>query len=148
MVDNYSALVVQNFIELTDFLKLFMVYLMVGHLVTSEESDSILLVDGKVLPVFQSPSCQENSLLICLYCRRGLIMGIWNSHTSFGNILGSVIASAFVATSWGLSFVIPGIIIAAFGIISFFTLVESKSLELVESVSFCVQSACIVLFMK
>lgn len=27
---------------------------------------------------------------------RGLIMGIWNSHTSIGNVLGNTIAGAFV----------------------------------------------------
>ncbi|RMB92073.1 hypothetical protein DUI87_31602 [Hirundo rustica rustica] len=57
-------------------------------------------------------------------CRRGLIMGIWNSHTSVGNILGSLIAGAWVSSAWGLSFVVPGIIIAVVGIICFFFLVE------------------------
>ncbi|KAG8434670.1 hypothetical protein GDO86_012871 [Hymenochirus boettgeri] len=56
--------------------------------------------------------------------KRGFIMGIWNSHTAVGNILGSLIAGAFVSSSWGLSFIVPGIIIAAFGIICFFFLVE------------------------
>ncbi|ETE71998.1 Glycerol-3-phosphate transporter [Ophiophagus hannah] len=37
--------------------------------------------------------------------RRGLIMGLWNSHTSVGNILGSLIAGYWVSTCWGLSFV-------------------------------------------
>ena len=40
--------------------------------------------------------------------RRGLIMGLWNSHTSLGNILGSLIAGAFVTYNWGLSFIVPG----------------------------------------
>jgi OPA family glycerol-3-phosphate transporter-like MFS transporter 1/2 len=39
-------------------------------------------------------------------------MGLWNSHTSIGNILGSVIAGAFVEYNWGLSFIVPGLIIA------------------------------------
>ncbi|NXP00141.1 G6PT3 protein, partial [Certhia brachydactyla] len=56
--------------------------------------------------------------------KRGLIMGIWNSHTSVGNILGSLIAGAWVSSAWGLSFVVPGIIITAVGIICFFFLVE------------------------
>uniref|UniRef100_H2YK12 Sugar phosphate exchanger 3 n=1 Tax=Ciona savignyi TaxID=51511 RepID=H2YK12_CIOSA len=56
--------------------------------------------------------------------RRGLIMGIWNSHTSFGNILGSVIASIFVGYSWGLSFIVPGIIIATMGVICFLLMVD------------------------
>uniref|UniRef100_A0A672VAD5 Glucose-6-phosphate exchanger SLC37A2 n=1 Tax=Strigops habroptila TaxID=2489341 RepID=A0A672VAD5_STRHB len=56
--------------------------------------------------------------------KRGLIMGIWNSHTSVGNILGSLIAGVWVSSAWGLSFIVPGIIIAAMGIICFFFLVE------------------------
>ncbi|NXT23655.1 G6PT3 protein, partial [Syrrhaptes paradoxus] len=56
--------------------------------------------------------------------KRGLIMGIWNSHTSVGNILGSLIAGVWVSSAWGLSFVVPGIIIAAVGVICFFFLVE------------------------
>ncbi|KAJ7410207.1 sugar phosphate exchanger 2-like protein [Pitangus sulphuratus] len=56
--------------------------------------------------------------------KRGLIMGIWNSHTSVGNILGSLIAGAWVSSAWGLSFVVPGIIITTVGIICFFFLVE------------------------
>lgn len=56
--------------------------------------------------------------------RRGLIMGIWNSHTSVGNILGSLIAGYWVSTCWGLSFVVPGIIIAFMGIICFLFLIE------------------------
>uniref|UniRef100_S4RAP1 Solute carrier family 37 member 2 n=1 Tax=Petromyzon marinus TaxID=7757 RepID=S4RAP1_PETMA len=42
--------------------------------------------------------------------RRGFIMGVWNSHTSVGNIVGSLIAGVWVSTSWGYSFVVPGII--------------------------------------
>ncbi|XP_039294977.1 glucose-6-phosphate exchanger SLC37A2 isoform X1 [Nilaparvata lugens] len=40
--------------------------------------------------------------------RRGLIMGIWNSHTSIGNILGTVIASHYLDADWALSFITPG----------------------------------------
>ncbi|CAN9501174.1 unnamed protein product [Ophioblennius macclurei] len=56
--------------------------------------------------------------------KRGFIMGVWNSHTSVGNILGSLIAGAFVSSSWGLSFIVPGIIIACTGVLCFFFLVE------------------------
>ncbi|RUS73793.1 hypothetical protein EGW08_018452, partial [Elysia chlorotica] len=58
--------------------------------------------------------------------RRGLIMGIWNAHTSVGNMLGSVIAGAFVETNWGLSFIVPGIIIGAMGILVFLFLVPRE----------------------
>uniref|UniRef100_A0A8B9E070 Glucose-6-phosphate exchanger SLC37A2 n=1 Tax=Anser cygnoides TaxID=8845 RepID=A0A8B9E070_ANSCY len=58
--------------------------------------------------------------------KRGLIMGIWNSHTSVGNILGSLIAGVWVSSEWGLSFIVPGIIIAAVGIACFFFLVERE----------------------
>lgn len=53
-------------------------------------------------------------------------MGIWNSHTSVGNILGSLIAGVWVSSAWGLSFVVPGVVIAAVGIVCFFFLVECE----------------------
>lgn len=51
--------------------------------------------------------------------KRGLIFGIWNSHTSLGNILGSLIAAEFVESDWGLSFMVPGIIMGFAGFIIF-----------------------------
>uniref|UniRef100_A0A8C2PS53 Solute carrier family 37 member 1 n=1 Tax=Cyprinus carpio TaxID=7962 RepID=A0A8C2PS53_CYPCA len=59
--------------------------------------------------------------------RRGLIMGLWNSHTSVGNILGSLIAGYYVSSNWGLSFIVPGVIIAAMGVICFLFLIECIS---------------------
>lgn len=53
-------------------------------------------------------------------------MGIWNSHTSVGNILGSLIAGYWVSSNWGLSFIVPGLIIAAMGIICFLFLIERE----------------------
>ena len=35
---------------------------------------------------------------------RGLIMGIWNSHTSIGNIVGNTIAAVFVEVNAGFLF--------------------------------------------
>ncbi|KAH0549291.1 glucose-6-phosphate exchanger SLC37A2 isoform X1 [Cotesia glomerata] len=51
--------------------------------------------------------------------KRGLIFGVWNSHTSLGNILGSLIAAEFVERNWGLSFIVPGILMASAGFIIF-----------------------------
>lgn len=51
--------------------------------------------------------------------KRGLIFGIWNSHTSLGNILGSLIAAEFVETDWGLSFMVPGAIMGVVGFLVF-----------------------------
>ncbi|XP_030642209.1 glucose-6-phosphate exchanger SLC37A1 [Chanos chanos] len=56
--------------------------------------------------------------------RRGLIMGLWNSHTSVGNILGSLIAGYYVSTNWGMSFIVPGIIMAVMGVVCFLFLIE------------------------
>ena len=53
-------------------------------------------------------------------------MGVWNSHTSVGNILGSLIAGYWVSTCWGLSFIVPGAIVAAMGIVCFLFLIERK----------------------
>ncbi|KAK9297166.1 hypothetical protein QLX08_009037 [Tetragonisca angustula] len=57
--------------------------------------------------------------------KRGLIFGIWNSHTSLGNILGSLIAAEFVESDWGLSFMVPGIIMGLIGFIIFLFLVPN-----------------------
>uniref|UniRef100_A0A3P9H706 Solute carrier family 37 member 1 n=1 Tax=Oryzias latipes TaxID=8090 RepID=A0A3P9H706_ORYLA len=62
--------------------------------------------------------------------RRGLIMGLWNSHTSVGNILGSLIAAYWVSSNWGLSFIIPGLIIMAMGVVCFLFLIEREFLLL------------------
>ncbi|XP_076233533.1 major facilitator superfamily transporter 16 isoform X2 [Calliopsis andreniformis] len=51
--------------------------------------------------------------------KRGLIFGIWNSHTSLGNILGSLIAAEFVESDWGLSFMVPGATMGFAGFIIF-----------------------------
>ncbi|KAG0452938.1 hypothetical protein HPP92_025602 [Vanilla planifolia] len=48
--------------------------------------------------------------------KRGLIMGIWNAHTSVGNISGSLIASACLSYGWGWSFAVPGILMAFVGL--------------------------------
>lgn len=55
--------------------------------------------------------------------KRGLIMGIWNAHTSVGNICGSLIATSVLQYGWGWSFVLPGAVIACAGIIVFMFLV-------------------------
>lgn len=51
--------------------------------------------------------------------KRGLIFGIWNAHTSVGNIVGAFIASAFVEIDWAYSFYVPGLICCAFGLFVF-----------------------------
>lgn len=57
--------------------------------------------------------------------KRGLIMGVWNSHTSVGNILGSVIASSVLDFGWGWSFVLPGGLVIVSGVFVFMFLVVS-----------------------
>ncbi|KAI3508183.1 hypothetical protein L1887_23187 [Cichorium endivia] len=51
--------------------------------------------------------------------KRGLIMGIWNAHTSVGNISGSLIASYFLKYGWGWSMVVPGLVIIFVGLLVF-----------------------------
>uniref|UniRef100_A0A0D6R0Y0 Major facilitator superfamily (MFS) profile domain-containing protein n=1 Tax=Araucaria cunninghamii TaxID=56994 RepID=A0A0D6R0Y0_ARACU len=55
--------------------------------------------------------------------KRGLIMGVWNAHTSIGNICGSLIAAAVLQHGWGWSFVLPGLLVAVVGIVVFLFLV-------------------------
>jgi OPA family glycerol-3-phosphate transporter-like MFS transporter 1/2 len=42
--------------------------------------------------------------------KRGLVMGIWNAHTSVGNIVGTVMASMLLPPfcGWGWAFIAPG----------------------------------------
>lgn len=51
--------------------------------------------------------------------KRGLILGIWNAHTSVGNISGSLIAAAMLKYGWCWSFAVPGIMIALVGLTVF-----------------------------
>lgn len=60
--------------------------------------------------------------------KRGLIMGIWNAHTSVGNIAGSLIASAMLGYGWGWSFVVPGLITALVGLVILLILPVSPEL--------------------
>ena len=53
-------------------------------------------------------------------------MGIWNVHTSLGNILGALVAGALIDETWAFSFIVPGCIIAGMGVIVFLFLIECK----------------------
>lgn len=58
---------------------------------------------------------------------RGTIMGVWNSHTSVGNIAGSVLAAAVLEFGWGWSFLVPAFVIAALGVVVLVFLVAHPS---------------------
>ncbi|EXC02073.1 Putative glycerol-3-phosphate transporter 4 [Morus notabilis] len=49
--------------------------------------------------------------------KRGLIMGVWNAHTSVGNISGSLLAASVLDFGWGWSFIVPGGFIVLGGIL-------------------------------
>ncbi|KAI5078057.1 hypothetical protein GOP47_0007881 [Adiantum capillus-veneris] len=55
--------------------------------------------------------------------KRGLIMGVWNAHTSIGNIWGTLMASSVLKYGWGWSFIVPGCALIAGGIVMFLFLV-------------------------
>lgn len=60
--------------------------------------------------------------------KRGLIFGIWNSHTSIGNILGSLVAGYYVERDWSMSFIMPALVMGVVGIILFMFLVDSPEI--------------------
>ncbi|KAM7537381.1 hypothetical protein Aperf_G00000061630 [Anoplocephala perfoliata] len=62
--------------------------------------------------------------------RRGLIMGIWNAHTNVGNVLGSILAGAFVNYQWGASFLVPGFLLIAGAYVVYLVLVDHPIPEL------------------
>jgi hypothetical protein len=49
--------------------------------------------------------------------------GLWNAHTSVGNILGSVVAAACLSWGWGWAFVVPGAALAGMGVLIWLFLV-------------------------
>ncbi|XP_059276484.1 putative glycerol-3-phosphate transporter 5 [Lycium ferocissimum] len=57
--------------------------------------------------------------------KRGLIMGVWNSNTSVGNIIGSLVASSVLGFGWGWSFLLPGIFILVVAVLVYMFLVVS-----------------------
>ena len=59
--------------------------------------------------------------------KRGLIMGIWNSHTSLGNILGALLAGHFVNTNWGQSFTMTGLLMCLVSLVIFMFLVPEPA---------------------
>jgi len=61
--------------------------------------------------------------------KRGLVMGVWNAHTSVGNILGSLMAASMLQYGWGYSFVVPGMLIIVVGVlINMFLVVEPQDI--------------------
>lgn len=56
---------------------------------------------------------------------RGLVMGIWNSHTSVGNILGTAIPAIWAVRGkpWSWAFLVPAFVMIVMGIVIFFFLV-------------------------
>ncbi|XP_072986309.1 putative glycerol-3-phosphate transporter 4 isoform X1 [Typha latifolia] len=57
--------------------------------------------------------------------KRGLIMGIWNAHTSVGNIGGSLLAASVLEYGWGWSFILPGALIVLGGLVVYLFLASS-----------------------
>ncbi|CAH8473426.1 unnamed protein product [Schistosoma curassoni] len=55
-------------------------------------------------------------------------MGLWNSHTSLGNIIGSVIAGIYVETNWGASFYLPGLIMMVGALVVYLTVIEHPNM--------------------
>ncbi|OWR46480.1 hypothetical protein KGM_200451B, partial [Danaus plexippus plexippus] len=51
--------------------------------------------------------------------KKGLIFGLWNSHTSLGNILGTITAAKYVEYDWSLSFIYPALIMGVVAFIVF-----------------------------
>lgn len=45
--------------------------------------------------------------------KRGLLMGLWNAHTSLGNICGSLLAARLLRYGWGFSFLLPALLLAS-----------------------------------
>ncbi|KAK8686417.1 hypothetical protein V6N13_125442 [Hibiscus sabdariffa] len=83
------------------------------------------LIVQMIAGLFQSTGWPSVVAVVGNWCgkkKRGLVMGIWNAHTSIGNITGSLVASVLLSYGWGWSFVVPGLLIAFMGIVVFLLL--------------------------
>lgn len=81
--------------------------------------------------IFQTTGWPGVVTIISRWCgksKRGLIFGIWNSHTSIGNMLGTYIAAHYVDSDWSMSFIVPGAIMGVVGFIVFMFLIDSPEL--------------------
>uniref|UniRef100_A0A6A7GAA0 Sugar phosphate exchanger 3 n=1 Tax=Hirondellea gigas TaxID=1518452 RepID=A0A6A7GAA0_9CRUS len=58
---------------------------------------------------------------------RGFITGIWNIHTSLGNMLGSLIAGYYVSSAWGLSFAVPAVMMMVWALVVFVFIIPHPS---------------------
>ena len=81
--------------------------------------------------IFQSTGWPSVVSVVGNWCgknKRGLIMGVWNAHTSVGNIFGSLVAARCLRESnWGMSFVVPGVLMGLSGImINLFLVVDPE----------------------
>lgn len=59
---------------------------------------------------------------------RGLIFGLWNSHTSIGNVLGTLLPAYYVMSDWSRSFIVPGFIMGVMGFLVYLFLVDSPEI--------------------
>ncbi|XP_065206227.1 glucose-6-phosphate exchanger SLC37A2 isoform X2 [Planococcus citri] len=59
--------------------------------------------------------------------KTGFIFGVWNSHTSVGNILGTLIAGHYVESNWGYSFITLAYVMIGLSVIVFLFLLPEPS---------------------
>lgn len=81
--------------------------------------------------IFQTSGWPGVVTVVSRWCgksKRGLIFGIWNSHTSIGNMLGTYIAAHYVDSDWSMSFIVPGFIMGIVGFLIFMFLIDSPDL--------------------
>lgn len=77
--------------------------------------------------IFQTTGWPGVVTVVSRWCgksKRGLIFGIWNSHTSVGNMLGTYIAAHYVDSDWSMSFIVPGAVMGVVGFIIFMFLID------------------------
>lgn len=89
-----------------------------------------LVVQG-LAGIFQTTGWPGVVTVVSRWCgksKRGLIFGIWNSHTSIGNMLGTYIAAHYVDSDWSMSFIVPGFIMGVVGFVLFLFLIDSPDL--------------------
>ncbi|CAF2040990.1 unnamed protein product [Brassica napus] len=101
-------------------LRLFLVFGMMGSGILNVHLLGFYMTIQIVCGLFQSIGWPCVVYVVANWCgkeKRGLIMGVWNSHTSVGKIVGSIVASSVLDSGWGWSFALPGGLVIVSGLV-------------------------------
>ena len=80
--------------------------------------------------------------------KRGLVMGVWNAHTSVGNIMGAMVAGLVLKHGWGWSFLVPGFIMVVVGVVIYMVRLPVERVACIANEAMCTVESSIVMVLS